>query len=65
LVRQWGLSKEDLDKARCNMNKMQRQCSMTQVLLPVHLAKKALIGVKNFVKKKEKKRLMTMRKATI
>jgi hypothetical protein len=65
LVHQWGLSKEDLEEARRNTNKMQRQCSMMQVLLPVHLAKEALIGIKNFVKKKEKKGLMTMRKATI
>jgi hypothetical protein len=37
---------------------------MIQVLLPVHLAKEDLIDVKNFEKKKKKKRA-TMRKATI
>jgi hypothetical protein len=36
---------------------------MTQVLLPVHLAKEDLIGIKNFAKKKKKR--VTMRKVTI
>jgi hypothetical protein len=40
------------------------QYSMMQVLLPVHLAKEDLIGIKNFEKKKKKKRA-TIRKATI
>jgi hypothetical protein len=65
LVHQWGLSKEDLEEARRNTKKMQRQRSMTQVLLPVHLAEEALLGVKNFVKKNEKKKRGTTRKATI
>ncbi len=65
LVHQYGLSKGDLEEARHNTKHMQWQRSMTQVLMPVHLAEEALIGIKNFVKKKEKKRVMTMRKVTI
>jgi len=44
---------------------MQRQRTMTQVLLPMHLADEVLIGVKNYAKKKKKKKRVAVRKATI
>lgn len=48
----WGHSEEELKEARRNTKKMQRQRSITQMLLPVHMAEEAFISVKNFVKKK-------------
>ena len=62
LVHQWGLSKEELEEARRNTKIMQRQRTMTQVLLPVHLAQEVLIGVKKIAKKKKR---VAVRKATI
>ena len=44
LAHQWGHSEEELKEARRSTKKMQRQRSMTQVLLPVHLAEEVLIG---------------------
>lgn len=44
-----------MKEARRNTKKMQRQRSMTQVLLPVHFAEELLIGFKSLMKKKKKK----------
>ena len=66
LVHQWGLTEEELVDARRSTKRMQRQRSMTQVLLPMHLAEEVLIGVKNYAKKKKKKKKrVAVRKASI
>lgn len=44
-----------MKEARQSTKKLQRQRSMTQMLLPVHMAEEALISFKNFVGKKKKK----------
>ena len=62
LVHQWGLTEEELEEARRGTKKMQRQRSMTQVLLSVHLVEEVLTGVKNFARKKKR---VAVRKATI
>jgi hypothetical protein len=54
LAHQWGHSEEELKEARRSTKKMQRQRSITQVLLPVHLAEEVLIGMKNLMKKKKR-----------
>jgi len=53
LSHQWGHTEEELKEARRSTKKMQRQRSMTQVLLPLHLAEELLIGMKNLLKKKK------------
>ncbi|KAL3816427.1 hypothetical protein ACHAXA_007363 [Cyclostephanos tholiformis] len=54
LAYQWGHSMEELEEARRSTRKMQRQRSMTRMLLPVHLAEEVLLGMKNFAIKKKK-----------
>lgn len=51
----WGHSEEELKSARQETKKLQRQRSMTQMLLPIHLAEEAFISVKSFVSKKRGK----------
>jgi hypothetical protein len=48
----WGHSEEDMKSARQETKKLQRQRSLTQTLLPFHLAHEAFISVKDFVAKK-------------
>jgi hypothetical protein len=54
LAHQWGHSEEELKEARRSTKKMQRQRSITQLLLPVHMAEEVLIGMKNLMTKKKK-----------
>lgn len=54
LAFQWGHSEEEMKEARDSTKKLQRQRSITQMLLPVHKAEEAMIGIKNFIKKKKK-----------
>ncbi len=51
----WGHSEEEMNNARKETKKLQRQRSMTQMLLPLHMAHEAFIGVKGFVAKKRGK----------
>jgi len=51
----WGHSEEDMKSARQETKKLQRQRSLTQTLLPFHLAHEAFISVKDFVAKKRGK----------
>jgi hypothetical protein len=50
----WGHSHEEMKQARSETKKLQRQRSMTQILLPVHMAHEVCISIKNFVSKKSK-----------
>jgi hypothetical protein len=50
----WGHSHEDMKQARSETKKLQRQRSMTQILLPVHMAHEVCISIKNMVSKKSK-----------
>lgn len=51
----WGHTEEDMKEARGSTRKVQRQRSMTQILLPVHLAEEAVISLKRFINKKKGK----------
>lgn len=51
----WGHSEEEMKSARRETKKLQRQRSMTQMLLPLHMAHEALISVKGIVAKKSRK----------
>jgi len=51
----WGHSEEEMKSARQETKKLQRQRSLTQVLLPIHMAEEAFISVKSFVAKKRGK----------
>jgi len=48
----WGHSEEEMKSARQETKKLQRQRSMTQMLLPLHMAQEAFISVKGVVAKK-------------
>lgn len=48
----WGHSQEEMKKARSETKKLQRQRSMTQALLPVHMAHEVCIGIKSLITKK-------------
>ncbi|KAL7502467.1 hypothetical protein ACHAXN_000425 [Cyclotella atomus] len=50
----WGHSHEEMKQARSETKKLQRQRSMTQILLPVHMAHEVCISIKNMVSKKSK-----------
>lgn len=43
-----------MKKARSETKKLQRQRSLTQILLPVHMAHEACISIKNLISKKNK-----------
>ena len=47
----WGYSPEEMKKARNETKKVQRQRSLTQMLLPIHMAHEACLGIKSFVAK--------------
>ena len=51
----WGHSEEEMKSARQETKKLQRQRSLTQVLLPIHMVEEAFIGVKGFIAKKRGK----------
>lgn len=51
----WGHSEDEMNGARRDTKKMQRQRSMTQSMYPIHVAQEACIGIKNFITKKKKK----------
>jgi len=51
----WGHSEEEMKNARKETRKLQRQRSITQTLLPLHMAHEAFISVKGFVAKKRGK----------
>lgn len=51
----WGHSQEDMKKARDETKKLQRQRTVTQVLLPFHMAHEVCISIKNLVSKKNKR----------
>ena len=51
----WGHSEEDMQSARKETKKLQRQRSLTQALLPLHLAEEAFISVKGLIAKKRGK----------
>jgi len=51
----WGHSEEDMKSARKETKKLQRQRSLTQALLPIHMAEEAFISVKGFIAKKRGK----------
>ena len=51
----WGHSEDEMKDARKETRKLQRQRSMTQMLLPIHLAEEAYISVKSFISKKRGK----------
>lgn len=51
----WGHSEDEMKDARKETRKLQRQRSMTQMLLPIHLAEEAYISVKTFISKKRGK----------
>ena len=51
----WGHSEEEMKSARQETKKLQRQRSMTQMLLPIHIAEEAFISVKGFVAKRRGK----------
>lgn len=53
LALHWGHSEHEMKEARKTTKKVQRQRSMTQVLLPVHRAGEAFVGLKNLVKHKK------------
>mmetsp|Transcript_23699 Transcript_23699/g.51279 ORF Transcript_23699/g.51279 Transcript_23699/m.51279 type:complete len:457 (-) Transcript_23699:49-1419(-) len=55
LAFQWGHSEAEMKEARLSTKKLQRQRSMTQMLLPVHMAEEAMSSFKNFITKKKKK----------
>jgi hypothetical protein len=48
----WGHSQEEMKKARSETKKLQRQRSMTQALLPVHMAHEVCLGIKSLITKK-------------
>jgi hypothetical protein len=50
----WGHSDDEMKEARKSTKKMQRQRSMTQLLLPISMAEEALVSFKSFLKKKKK-----------
>ena len=54
LSHEWGHTVDEMKEARRDAQKVQRQRSMTQVLLPVLIAGEMLSGVKSFVTKKRK-----------
>lgn len=49
----WGHSHEEMKEARNKTKKLQRQRSLTQMLLPIHMAHEVCISFKNFVTKKQ------------
>ena len=51
----WGHSEDELKEARGSTKKIQRQRSMTQMMLPIHLAEEAVISFKKFINKKKGK----------
>jgi len=51
----WGHSEEDMKSARKETKKLQRQRSLTQALLPIHMVEEAFISVKGFIAKKRGK----------
>lgn len=51
----WGHSEDEMKDARKETRKLQRQRSMTQIFLPIHLAEEAYISVKSFISKKRGK----------
>jgi len=50
----WGHSQEEMKTARNHTKKLQRQRSLTQILLPIHMAHEVCIGIKSFVTKKSR-----------
>ena len=50
----WGYSPEEMKKARNETKKVQRQRSLTQMLLPIHMAHEACLGIKSFVAKQSR-----------
>mmetsp|Transcript_12156 Transcript_12156/g.19652 ORF Transcript_12156/g.19652 Transcript_12156/m.19652 type:complete len:429 (+) Transcript_12156:22-1308(+) len=49
----WGHSEEEFKEARKSTKKMQRQRSMTKMMLPLNKPQEAYISFKNFIKKKK------------
>jgi len=45
----WGHTEEELKEARRNTKKMQRQRSVTKLMLPLSMAEECFLNVKNFV----------------
>lgn len=54
LSHEWGHTVDEMKEARRDTQRVQRQRSMTQVLLPVLIAGEMLSGVKSFVTKSRK-----------
>ena len=48
----WGHSEEEMKNARRETKKLQRQRSLTQLLLPLHMTQEAFINFERFVAKK-------------
>jgi hypothetical protein len=51
----WGHSEEEMKSARQETKKLQRQRSLTQMLLPIHMAEEAFISAKGVIAKKRGK----------
>ena len=51
----WGHSEDEMKEARGNTKKIQRQRSMTQLMLPISMCEEAVISLKSFVSKRKKK----------
>ncbi|KAL7533541.1 hypothetical protein ACHAXR_005303 [Thalassiosira sp. AJA248-18] len=49
----WGHSEDEMKAARRSTKKIQRRRSMTQMMLPLHIAEEAFSGMKNFVTRKK------------
>lgn len=48
----WGHSQDEMKQARSETKKLQRQRSITQALLPVHMAHEVCLSIKKMVTKK-------------
>jgi len=48
----WGHTEDEFKEARKSTKKMQRQRSMTQLMLPLHRAEEAFVGITNFMAKR-------------
>lgn len=51
----WGHSEDEMKEARGNTKKIQRQRSMTQLMLPISMCEEAVISLKTFVSKRKNK----------
>ena len=48
----WGHTEDEFKEARKSTKKMQRQRSMTQLMLPLHRAEEAFVGITNYMAKR-------------